>query len=529
MGSGDSNLQYHVTWHHNHWKNVQSRSPLGRQADMHIYNNYYEGQTGYCMSMRASVYIFSEFNTFVNCKDVAIDEGSGGVGKSYGDVFTNCTGRNALIQVTDKTQAVEQPEKNTNPYFNFDTDPDSYVAKGEYKLDTAEDALKNIETYGGTLKIEPTIPLVTETPDDPGTDDPGTDEPGDTTASLTLSKDSVTIDLKKSDKTAKITATVAGGSLYVISEDATVADAKVSGTTITVTGKTVGETTVYAVVADTAPATVDAAKANDTCKAIAVSVIRSTNSGSNVGSVGVGGNSSAATPAVGTVTSTNTEGDKVTTTTATNGDKTITVTDKDGEVIAKVELPATVPALAYTFEDVPEGHWAEDAINTMAALGVVKGVSDENHVFDMTSNITRGAMAQILFNLSNGKAGLTETFADVAEGAWYVDAIAWAADAGVVTGYSEDAFGPDDSITREQLAVMLYRYAGLLGMNVATNRSNILGGFADVDSVSPWATDAVTWAVANGIIQGTGTGLNPTASASRAETAVMMSRFLDLV
>ena len=83
-----------------------------------------------------------------------------------------------------------------------------------------------------------------------------------------------------------------------------------------------------------------------------------------------------------------------------DGEKTITVTDKDGEETVKVEVPATVPAPEAPFTDVPEEHWAEDAINTMAGLGLVKGVDDVNHIYDMTSNITRGALASVLYRFS---------------------------------------------------------------------------------------------------------------------------------
>ena len=250
-----------------------------------------------------------------------------------------------------------------------------------------------------------------------------------------------------------------------------------------------------------------------------------TGGGSRGGSSsGGGGASDAPKPPV---TATNANGDTVTTATSVAGDKTVTVTDENGKVIAKVELPATIPALENKFTDVPEGHWAEAAINDMAALNVVKGVSVEGHVFDMDSNITRGAMAQILFNLSQGQKGMGNTFAD-AQDDWYTDAVAWAAGAGVVNGYSDTAFGPNDAITRQQLATMLYRYAGLLALDTAAEAD--LSTFVDGDMVDDWASDAVTWAVAKGLIQGKGANnLDPFASASRAETAVVLSRFLELI
>ena len=214
-------------------------------------------------------------------------------------------------------------------------------------------------------------------------------------------------------------------------------------------------------------------------------------------------------------------------TTDEDGNEVVTVTDENGEVLAQVVIPAEAPELDYTFKDVDEDDWFAEAVNSMAAMGVVRGVSEEDHIFDPNSNITRGAMAQILYNLSNGKEGLEASFADVVEGAWYTDAVAWAATAGVVNGYSDNTFGPNNDITREQLAVMLYRYANLLGMDVAAEAD--LTTFADGAAVDGWAAEAMTWAVANGLIQGKGANnLDPLASASRAETATVLQRFLTL-
>lgn len=230
-----------------------------------------------------------------------------------------------------------------------------------------------------------------------------------------------------------------------------------------------------------------------------------------------------------TKTLTNANGDKVQVVTTAAGGKTFTVTDKDGVVLAKVVIPAKAPDLAYKFEDVPEGHWAEEAINAMAAMNVVKGVSTERHIYDMNADVTRGALAQILFNLSQGTTGMANPFEDAANG-WYSDAVAWAAKTGVVTGYSETTFGPEDSITREQLAVMLYRFAKLLAVDTTTKTSAPLESFVDADQVHDWATEAMSWAVEKGLLKGKGNAdLDPAASASRAETAVVMDRFLDLL
>lgn len=108
------------------------------------------------------------------------------------------------------------------------------------------------------------------------------------------------------------------------------------------------------------------------------------------------------------------------------------------------------------------------------------------------------------------------------------DGVAWAAQVGVVTGYGNGTFGPQGTVTREQFTVMLYRYAELIGVDIAARGS--ISRFNDRASVSSWATSAVTWAVAAGIIQGVNDNtLDPTGTVTRAQCAVMLARFIDLI
>ena len=147
VGSSDSSLQYHITWHHNYWKNCDSRGPLGRQANMHIYNCIFEGQTSYAMNPRANCYIFSEYNSFINCKNpVTVDSGAV---KSYKDTFTSCTGDNNATVVTDKSKTVST----SNKYANFDTNSSvSYIPSSNYELDEDYDTmLRNIKAYAGAM------------------------------------------------------------------------------------------------------------------------------------------------------------------------------------------------------------------------------------------------------------------------------------------------------------------------------------------------------------------------------------------
>ncbi len=231
----------------------------------------------------------------------------------------------------------------------------------------------------------------------------------------------------------------------------------------------------------------------------------------------------------GSVTTTTTEpdGKKVEKAVTAEKDVTITVTDPQGEQVAKVELPAVIPAPEKRFEDVPENHWADKAIHTVAGLGLVQGVGENR--YDMTTPMTRGSLATILCRLSNGTAVKDVSFADVEKDEWYAEGVSWAAKNGVVTGISADIFAPKDVITREQLAVMLCRYAKVLGMDVKSS-TNTLSRFSDGGKTGDWAVDGVAWCVEKGILQGKGGSiLDPTADVSRAEVAVMLERFVTLM
>ena len=148
VGSSDTSLQYNITWHHNLWENCESRGPLGRQANIHIYNCIYDGNSSYAQNTRANCYIFSEYNTFVNCKQPRLVKG--GAIKSYNDVLTSCMEDTGATEVTDKGQKVSSGNK----YENFDTNGTlSYIPSGNYKLDKDHAAAKaKILAYAGPVK-----------------------------------------------------------------------------------------------------------------------------------------------------------------------------------------------------------------------------------------------------------------------------------------------------------------------------------------------------------------------------------------
>lgn len=205
----------------------------------------------------------------------------------------------------------------------------------------------------------------------------------------------------------------------------------------------------------------------------------------------------------------------------------ITVTDPSGEILVKLELPSTIPELEQKFADVPENHWAEQGILDMAALGVIHGVSNDR--YDMNGPIKRADMATMLFCLSNVDTRGNAQFSDVPDDAYYAEGVAWASEAGVVRGVGNGQFLSENASTREELAVMLYRYAMLLKLDTTVS-TDLLNAFSDGSQTHSWAEDSLAWCVKNHIIQGKdGEILDPRNNATRAEAAVMLQRFLKLI
>lgn len=189
--------------------------------------------------------------------------------------------------------------------------------------------------------------------------------------------------------------------------------------------------------------------------------------------------------------------------------------------------PSQAPdaAAPIRFADVAADAWYAAALDQVCQAGLMQGVSEERFAPEL--ELSRGMLVCILYRMAVPKTQLNGApFADVPPDAWYAKEAAWALQAGVVTGYSGAAFGGEDAITREQLAVMLFRYAKLDRRNTAGRDS--LTEFADSGSISPWAREAMAWAVDSGILQGLPDGsLAPTATATRAQAAVMLARYLD--
>lgn len=174
-----------------------------------------------------------------------------------------------------------------------------------------------------------------------------------------------------------------------------------------------------------------------------------------------------------------------------------------------------------SFTDAVERTWYYCAVKFVSENGLMNGVG--NNLFAPNAKLSRTMLVQILYNREDRpNVNSSSIFADVAADAWYADTVAWASGNGIVNGYENGLFGPDDDITREQFAVMLYRYAG------SPVPPDSLLDFTDADKVSAWAWDAVRWAVEQGIINGKGNGiLDPTGNTTRAEAAQKLKNYLE--
>ncbi len=170
------------------------------------------------------------------------------------------------------------------------------------------------------------------------------------------------------------------------------------------------------------------------------------------------------------------------------------------------------------FDDVPEDNWAAQAVAFASGHELFQGTGGGK--FSPEEPMSRGMLAVVLHNLERNPAAVGGSFDDVNHQQWYGEAVTWAAEQGIVTGYGDGKFGPNDRITREQLAVILWRYAG------QPTASQDLP-FSDAEQASSWALAALGWATEQGILHGKNGGiLDPGGFATRAETAQMLMQFL---
>ena len=195
-------------------------------------------------------------------------------------------------------------------------------------------------------------------------------------------------------------------------------------------------------------------------------------------------------------------------------------------LLVVVMVMTMVPtALAAGYVDVAADAWYEDAVDYVTRKGLMNGTGD--NTFSPNQSTTRGMVVTVLWRMEGEPYALGNSFTDVAAGAYYADAVEWASDNGIVTGYGNGAFGPNNVVTREQLVSILYRYAGKCGLS--TKNAADLTAFADYGSVSSYAVRAMEWAVAVDLINGMGGNLAPQGTATRAQVATMLMRFHKLL
>lgn len=225
----------------------------------------------------------------------------------------------------------------------------------------------------------------------------------------------------------------------------------------------------------------------------------------------------------------------------------LTVTDGSGKMVSTVKKSDTVytftmPASAVKvgvsyvkatetpsetkFNDVSANDWFASAVDYVTGKGMMNGTAD--NTFSPKANTTRGMVVTVLYRLENQPSTSAASFTDVASGAYYANAVAWANANGIVSGYGSGKFGPNDKVTREQLAAILYRYAQYKKYDVSG--ANSLDGYTDAQSVSSYAVPALQWANAAGVVTGkSGSKLDPKGNATRAEVAAMLMRFCENV
>ena len=178
------------------------------------------------------------------------------------------------------------------------------------------------------------------------------------------------------------------------------------------------------------------------------------------------------------------------------------------------------------FQDVPQDAWYAGAVERVCAAGLMNGVSPT--AFSPGGTVTRGQIAAILYRLAGSPAVRGSSFSDVPAGAYYSEAVAWAARRGVAEGFHDGTFRPDLPVSRQQLAAILWRYAKLERADSGARAS--LRGWPDAGEGGGYAGEAMSWALAEGILQGTKEGtLQPQGRAARGQAAVLLERFQKLL
>lgn len=177
-----------------------------------------------------------------------------------------------------------------------------------------------------------------------------------------------------------------------------------------------------------------------------------------------------------------------------------------------------------SYTDLDAGAWYHDGVHYVLENGIMNGY--DGGIFAPDAPTSRAMLVTMLWRMEGmPEAGSKLSFDDVSASSWYAGAVRWAVSAKIVEGYSASSFGPDDSVSREQLAVILWRYEKLKGRLNENSSVSMAETFSDSDEISSWAEEAVNWAAASGLINGVGNNrLSPKTSASRAQVATILMR-----
>ena len=215
-----------------------------------------------------------------------------------------------------------------------------------------------------------------------------------------------------------------------------------------------------------------------------------------------------------------------------SSDETVATVDDHGTVTALSEGKAVICAEGYggvsdeitvtvkgellPFADLQPGAWYYEGVQGAVNAGMFSGVSENRFAPDTA--MTRAMVVQVLYNMQKKPKTGEISFTDVNEDDWYYDAVAWAVTEGIVTGVSEEKFAPNKPLTRQDLAVILWRY------HDSPEAEETLADFTDTEKIAPYAEDAMAWAVEEELLQGDNAKLMPQKTATRVQTAVIMQR-----
>ena len=226
--------------------------------------------------------------------------------------------------------------------------------------------------------------------------------------------------------------------------------------------------------------------------------------------------------------------------TVTDGSGKTVSTVKKGDTVYTFTMPASAVKVGVSyvkatetpsetkFNDVSANDWFASAVDYVTGKGMMNGTAD--NTFSPKANTTRGMIVTVLYRLENQPSTSAASFTDVDSGAYYANAVAWANANGIVSGYGSGKLGPNDKVTREQLAAILYRYAQYKKYDVSVGEDTNILSYNDAQSISTYAIPAIQWACGAGVVTGkSGSKLDSKGNATRAEVAAMLMRFCENV